>query len=130
MPATILLIDDDPAFTGGVAAAFAGAGFAVVTAADGIEGVSAYLDHRPDAVLVDLILPKMGGVAVCREIARLAGDEDPVVILLTTMPKEDPHEHEIPDMGARFHVPQNTPPVDIVILVEQLLQRRSASRLR
>lgn len=124
MQAKILLIDDDTAFRESLATAFSEAGYRVVTAGDGIEGVSAYLDHHPDAVLADLIMPKMGGVAVCKEITRLADQDDPVVILLTTMPKELPHEHDAPDMGAKVHIPKSTNPLDIVILVEQLLLRR------
>ena len=57
------------------------------------------------------------------EIDRLAGDANPVIILLTSMFQETPHEHSVPEMGARIHIPKSTPPVDIVIIVEQFLER-------
>jgi DNA-binding NarL/FixJ family response regulator len=57
------------------------------------------------------------------EIGRLAGDNPPVIVLLTSMFHETPHEHDTPEMGARVHMPKSTPPVNIVIIVEQLLER-------
>jgi hypothetical protein len=35
-----------------------------------------------------------------------------------------PHEHQEPEMGARVHIPKSTSPLDIVIIVEQLLDRK------
>jgi hypothetical protein len=35
-----------------------------------------------------------------------------------------PHEHYVPEMGSRVHIPKYTRPVDIVIIVEQLLERK------
>jgi two-component system, OmpR family, response regulator len=122
---TILLIDDDHFFLKVLSDAFREYGFTVYTANDGIEGVKAYIQHSPEVVISDLIMPRMGGVSTCVEITRLAGDRKPVIILLTSMFKGTPHEHESPDMGARVHIPKSTKPVDIVIIVEQLLERRN-----
>ena len=122
---TILLIDDDHFFLKVLSDAFREYGFTVYTASDGIEGVKTYIQHSPEVVISDLIMPRMGGVSTCVEITRLAGDRKPVIILLTSMFKGTPHEHESPDMGARVHIPKSTKPVDIVIIVEQLLERRN-----
>jgi two-component system, OmpR family, response regulator len=122
--AKILLIDDDPLFLSVLANTFRDNNFAVVTAADGLAGIRSYLDEKPDAVIVDLVMPKLGGVSTCLEIGRIAGKDDPVVILLTSMFKGVPHEHAVPEMGARIHIPKTTNPLDIVIIVEQLLERR------
>ena len=119
----ILLIDDDPFFLKILTDNFRDSGFIVFNAHDGIEGVKSYLEVLPDVVISDLVMPRMGGVSTCMEIARLAGDHPPVIILLTTMIKGAPREHEIPEMGARVHIPKSTNPVDIVIIVEQLLER-------
>ena len=120
----ILVIDDDPFFQKVLSDTFRDNGFAVVTANDGVEGVRAFLEHSPDAVVSDLVMPRMGGVSTCMEIGRLAGDKPPVIALLTSMFHEAPHEHEAPDMGARIHIPKSTRPVDIVIIVEQILERK------
>ncbi len=120
----ILLIDDDPLFLKILANTFRDNDFAVITAPDGLAGIRAYLDEKPDAVIVDLVMPKLGGVSTCLEIVRLAGEEEPVLVLLTSMFKGAPHEHEVPEMGARVHIPKSTNPLDIVIIIEQLLMRR------
>jgi CheY-like chemotaxis protein len=124
----ILIIDDDPFFLRVLSDAFEGAGFTIFTAGDGVEGVKAYIENAPDVVISDLIMPRMGGVSTCMEIARRAGDSDPIIILLTSMFHGAPHEHEIPEMGARVHIPKSTKPLDIVIIVEQLLDRKRHQR--
>lgn len=120
----ILLIDDDPLFLKILSAAFAENGFTVVTALDGVAGLKAYLAGLPEVVICDLIMPRLGGVSTCVEISRLAGDKNPIIVLLTSMFKDAPHEHNVPEMGATIHMPKTTKPVDIVILVEQLLERK------
>jgi DNA-binding response OmpR family regulator len=120
----ILLIDDDPFFLKVLSDAFNDNGFTVFTANDGIEGVKAFLEKSPDAVVSDLVMPRMGGVSTCMEIGRLAGDNPPIIVLLTSMFQEAPHEHNSPEMGAKVHIPKSTKPVDIVIIVEQFLDRK------
>lgn len=119
----VLIIDDDPFFLKVLTDNFRDNGFAVFSANDGIEGVKVYLESLPDVVISDLVMPRMGGVSTCLEIARLAGDTPPVIVLLTSMFLEPPHEHDPPEMGAKIHIPKSTLPVDIVIIIEQLLER-------
>ncbi len=121
----ILIIDDDPHFLKLMSNVFQESGFSVVTAADGISGIKAYLDHSPEVVIFDLIMPNMGGVSTCLEISRLAGDKDPIMILMTSMFRGEAHEHRVPEMGARVHIPKSTSPLDVVIIVEQLLYRKN-----
>jgi len=120
----VLLIDDDNFFLTVLADVFRGSGFEVFTARDGRDGVRSYLANSPEVVLTDLIMPVMGGVSTCMEITRLAGDNPPILVLLTSMFQGMPHEHEMPDMGAKVHIPKSMKPLDIVILIEQLLERQ------
>ena len=117
----VLLIDDDPFFQKVLSDAFTESGFSVVTAQDGVEGVAVFLATSPDAVLSDLIMPRMGGVSTCMEISRLAGEKQPVLVLLTSMFHGKPRKLETPEMGAKVHIPKSTNPLDIVIIIEQLL---------
>lgn len=120
----ILLVDDDRFFLQVLSDAFTGAGFEVVTARDGVLGVQAFLDQAPDVVISDLVMPRMGGVTTCLEIARLAEEREPIIVLLTSMFQGAPHEHQVAEMGAKVHIPKSTPPLDVVIIVEQLLDRK------
>jgi DNA-binding response OmpR family regulator len=122
--AKILIIDDDALFQKILSDVFRDNNFVVVTADDGLAGIKAFLDEAPDVVIADLVMPKLGGVSTCLEITRLAGNAPPVLILLTSMFRGAPHEHEAPEMGARIHIPKSTNPLDIVIIVEQLLDRK------
>jgi DNA-binding response OmpR family regulator len=54
----------------------------VLMAEDGLEAVKIAGDERPDLILLDLLLPKMKGYDVCREIRAIA-DYDPYIIILT-----------------------------------------------
>lgn len=127
---TILLIDDDPFFLRVLGDAFRQNGYTVFTAHDGLDGIRVYLDKQPQVVISDLIMPRLGGVSTCKEIRRLAlerTNQEPIIILLTSMIHEAPHQHELPDMGARYHLPKSSPALDIVILVEQLLEQHQPS---
>lgn len=120
----ILIIDDDALFRNILSDVFREYNFSVVTAENGLEGIKTFLAEAPDVAIVDLVMPMLGGVSTCLEISRLAGDTPPIIILLTSMFKGAPHEHEAPEMGARVHIPKSTNPLDIVIIVEQLLDRK------
>jgi two-component system OmpR family response regulator len=120
----ILIIDDDPFFLKVLSDSFSDNGFTVFNANDGIAGIKVFLEKSPNVVISDLVMPRMGGVSTCMEISRLAGNAQPIIILLTSMFREPPHEHDVAEMGAKIHIPKSTRPLDIVIIVEQLLERK------
>jgi CheY-like chemotaxis protein len=126
MGTKILLVDDDKFFLKVLSDAFEEAGYTVYAAKDGAQGVQFYLEVEPEVVISDLVMPGMGGVSTCMEISRLAAslDRDPITVLLTSMFQEPPHEHQIAEMGAKVHLPKTTKPMDVVIIVEQLLERK------
>ena len=70
MDARILLVEDDPSIREVTALGLRGAGFDVLTAADGAEGVNRWRGEQPDLVLLDVMLPKLDGLEVCRQIRR------------------------------------------------------------
>ena len=129
-PATVLLIDDDAFFLKVLSEAFSGSGFTVFTAADGNEGVRAYIDNKPEVVICDLIMPGMGGVSTCMTIRKLAAENEPIIALLTSMFKGPPRMLETPEMGAKIHIPKSTHPLNVVVLVEQLLHRGGRGNTR
>lgn len=70
MDALVLLVEDDPSIREVTALGLRGAGFEVVTAADGVEGLERWRTVRPDLVLLDVMLPRLDGLEVCRAIRR------------------------------------------------------------
>lgn len=79
MDARILLVEDDPSIREVVAMGLRAAGFEVATAADGEAGLAAWRADHPDLVLLDVMLPRLDGLEVCRAIRREA--TTPVVML-------------------------------------------------
>lgn len=124
---TILVIDDELFFREMLRDTLVEGGFEVVTAKDGVEGVELYKKDLPDIVISDLIMPNKGGVSTCTDIAAHAKTvgEDPVIILLTSMFKDDAHEHDSAEMGSTIHMPKKSKPLDILIMVEQLYGRKT-----
>ena len=68
MARTILVVEDEPTLRETLAEALETDGFRVVTAADGREALTRFRADRPDLVLLDLMLPELSGVEVCRII--------------------------------------------------------------
>jgi DNA-binding response OmpR family regulator len=65
---SLLVVEDDENISSAINEYFSRAGYSVRTVEDGITGVKAALDDPPDAVVLDLMLPKMDGLAVCKEL--------------------------------------------------------------
>jgi DNA-binding response OmpR family regulator len=80
MPRTILVVDDEPTILETLAYNLERDGYAVVTAADGAQALSAFRSARPDLIVLDLMLPELSGTEVCRIIRR----ESQVPILMLT----------------------------------------------
>ncbi len=68
MDAQILLVEDDPSIREVTALGLGAAGFTVTTAEDGIEAIERWRADRPDLVLLDIMLPRLDGLEVCRAI--------------------------------------------------------------
>src|SRR5882724_3667672 len=65
---SLLVVEDDENISTAISEYFSRAGYSVKTVEDGLAGVQTALDERPDAVVLDLMLPKMDGLAVCKEL--------------------------------------------------------------
>jgi len=79
MSRTILVVDDEPTIRETVGDDLAREGYRVITAADGREALLRFRADRPDLILLDLMLPEMSGIEVCR-IMRQESDV-PILIL-------------------------------------------------
>jgi two-component system response regulator RegX3 len=69
-PPTILVVDDEQSYRDALAVALEREGFIVETAADGAEAIARFDAAKPALVLLDVMLPQMSGVDVCREIRK------------------------------------------------------------
>jgi DNA-binding response OmpR family regulator len=76
----ILIIEDEPDLLHGLALNLKAEGYGVLTASRGDAGVERALRDRPELVLLDIMLPGMNGLDVCRELRR-KGFEAPIIML-------------------------------------------------
>jgi DNA-binding response OmpR family regulator len=79
MARTILVVEDEPTLRETLAEALETDGFRVITAADGREALTQFRSERPDLVLLDLMLPELSGVEVCRILR--AESATPIIML-------------------------------------------------
>ena len=78
--ARVLVVDDEPAVRRALERALALERHEVVAAADGEEALDALVRSPPDAVILDVMMPRLDGLEVCRRM-RAAGDKTPVLML-------------------------------------------------
>src|SRR5512145_2453563 len=89
-PARILVVDDNAANVEILKMRLAANGYEVVTASDGVEALSATRRHLPDLILLDVMMPKLDGIEVCR---RLRADATlPFVPVIMVTAKSDPKD--------------------------------------
>ena len=79
MARTVLVVDDEPTLRETLAEALEMDGFRVLTAADGRDALNRFREHHPDLVVLDLMLPELSGIEVCRIIRAESGV--PIVML-------------------------------------------------
>jgi len=116
----LLLADDDLALAEVIAFALRRAGFLVVTAADGAQALKRCEDEAPDLVLLDVQMPGMSGLEVCRA---LRARSDVPIILLTVLAGDD-NVVEGFRLGADDYVTKPFSPRQLVARIEALLRRK------
>ncbi|GAA1921431.1 response regulator transcription factor [Streptantibioticus ferralitis] len=115
----VLVVDDDPTVAEIVAGYLDRAGFAVDRAADGPSAVARAAAARPDLVVLDLMLPGLDGLEVCRRIR----EQGPVpVVMLTARGDEDDRILGL-EVGADDYVTKPFSPRELVLRVESVLRR-------
>lgn len=119
----ILVVDDDPTVAEVVTGYLRRAGFTVETAADGPAALACAGRAWPDLVVLDLMLPGLDGLEVCR---RLRATGPVPVIMLTARGDEDDRIAGL-EMGADDYVTKPFSPRELVLRVSSVLRRGAAA---
>jgi DNA-binding response OmpR family regulator len=120
----VLVVDDDTTIAEVVASYLRRAGFAVDRAADGPSALALALQKQPDMVVLDLMLPGIDGLEVCRRLRAQAGDLP--VVMLTALGEENDRVLGL-EVGADDYLTKPFSPRELVLRVQSVL-RRSAGR--
>lgn len=119
MPKKILLVDDEPEILEICRDYLRASGYEVVTAKDGAQGLSAARREKPDLVVLDLMMPEMDGLDVCRAIRR----ESNVPIIMLTARVEETDKLIGLELGADDYMTKPFSPRELVARVKVVLRR-------
>jgi DNA-binding response OmpR family regulator len=124
-PGRILVIDDDPTVAEVVAGYLTRAGHQVERAADGDRGLALARAHRPDLLVLDLMLPGIDGLEVLRRVRADEGGAELPVVLLTAKGDEADRILGL-ELGADDYVTKPFSPRELVLRVRSVLRRSRA----
>lgn len=122
--AKILVVDDEPDALELVGFNLKQAGFEVITADDGAEALKKAREAVPDLILLDLMLPEMDGIEVCKVLRRDAATAAIPVIMLTAKAAEIDRVLGL-ELGADDYVTKPFSPRELVLRVKNLLKRKT-----
>lgn len=119
----ILIIEDEQDIVNLISYHFRQAGFSTSTALDGIEGLEKATKEKPDLIILDLILPEMGGEDVCRALKSNPLTQSIPILMLTAKAEEVDRIVGF-ELGADDYVTKPFSPRELVLRVKAILRRR------
>jgi two-component system response regulator MprA len=122
--AQVLIVDDEPAVVTALERALRIDGYQTAVARDGQQALAALASHRPDLVVLDVTMPKLDGLEVCRRL-RSSGDRTPV-LMLTARDGIDDRVDGL-DAGADDYLPKPFALRELRARVRALLRRSEPS---
>jgi two-component system response regulator MprA len=120
MTGRVLVVDDDRAIRTAVGRALELEGYEVVAAPDGAQGLAAVQEHQPDAVVLDLMMPVVDGLTMCRV---LRAEKDRTPILMLTARTETSDRVAGLDAGADDYLPKPFELDELLARLRALLRR-------
>lgn len=119
----VLIVDDDLAIADVLSFTMRRAGFDVVVAHDGIDALERWENHSPDLILLDLNMPKLDGLSVCR---RIRAQADTPIIILSVRGEEDDIVTGL-NIGADDYIVKPFSPRQVIARAEAVLRRAGST---
>ncbi len=124
-PRRLLVVEDDEALAGALQRGLDAEGFDVTLSIDGLGALTLAREHRFDAIVLDLMLPRLNGFQFCREL-RADGSRTPVLVLTAKQGEWD--EAEALETGADDYLKKPFSFIVLVAHLRALLRRRDRQR--
>ena len=121
----VLVVEDDPAILRGLADNLRFEGYEVFTAQDGESGARLQRVQKPDLIVLDLMMPRLGGLELCR---RLRGEGIQTPILMLTAKSEEADRVAGLDLGADDYVTKPFSVKELMARIRALLRRAQPSQ--
>jgi two-component system, chemotaxis family, chemotaxis protein CheY len=123
MPPRVLVVDDLPMMRQALRDVIEEAGFVVAgEAIDGNQGLVAYMEHKPDVVLLDIVMPKLDGIAALKQLIRI--DPGARVIMCSALGEQSLIFRAI-QLGARDFIVKPFRPQRVVESIRRVLSYAS-----
>ncbi len=122
-PKKLLLIDDEPAIQTLVRLVMEGDGWQVLVASEGVPGLTLAREQHPDVILLDVALPDMSGLEVCRQLKADPTTSDIPVAMLTAMAQETDRRAALA-LGADDYVTKPWRPAALIARVASLSEKK------
>jgi len=122
MPGTVLVVDDDPVIQKLLQVNFEMEGYAVITASDGLEGLEMARQERPDAIVLDVMMPKMDGLEVARTLKADESTRSIPILLLSAKAQQADVQAGVAT-GADDYLTKPFDPLDLLQRVGGLISR-------
>jgi len=119
---TVLVVDDDLEVSQCLGMRLKAAGFRVMTAGDGEAGLQAALTHHPDAVVLDVRMPKKDGLTVLRELRNHPSTERTPIVMLSASIRD---QHTALEAGANYFVLKPYQASQVLSALESSLPREA-----
>ncbi len=119
---TVLIVEDDANLRTLYSDAFTEAGITVLTASFGAEGLKLALEHHPDAILMDIMLPGMSGHQVVSKIREDSWGKRATIVYLTNMSDAENVTHAVEKDASEYIIKANTPPKEVVNRVRMAMR--------
>ena len=117
---TILVIDDDPVIQKLLSVNFEMEGYQVVTASDGVEGLAQVGIAQPDIILLDVMMPRMDGLAVARKLKSDPATKSIPIVLLSAKAQSLDIQSGL-EAGAEDYVTKPFDPLELLDKVAALI---------
>jgi len=116
----ILVVEDDPEIRRIITIALTQNGMEVVAAEDGEEGLQKAVTEKPDAILLDIILPKMDGLTLCEKL-KATRTTARIPIGFLTAQTESEFYKKAEELGSVLFIPKPFSPKQLIVFVQLLL---------
>src|SRR5437762_699170 len=123
----VLIVDDDPDIQYLVSYNLSQAGFEVTTASSGRKALESVLQQPPDLIILDLMLPDIDGMEVCRTLRQRENSRQVPIIMLTARGEEIDRVIGF-ELGADDYVPKPFSPRELVLRVKSIFRRMKETR--
>ncbi|MEL6391106.1 MAG: response regulator transcription factor [Bacteroidota bacterium] len=125
-PPKILIVDDEPDIIEFLTYNLEREGYQTISASDGQKGLRLAEQERPDLIILDIMMPEMDGVELCRQLRERDHFKQTIITFLTAR-EEDYSQIAALDMGGDDYITKPIRPMVLISRIKALLRRRKAA---